>query len=273
MPLTAIDIYLRIFKIWRARRFDLFKKLLAPRRDETLVDVGGHPATWTPHPPLVESIDIIDVRECVFNPASFPDHRIKVMMGNGCHLAAADQSYDIAFSNSVIEHVGTWNDQRKFADELRRVGGKVWCQTPAWECPVRTSLHGAVHSLASQSRAEEDHPTPHPLGMAVQTSSGACRFHGQHDSACQLPRDENFVSGLQDHCRKDVWHPAQILYRGPESTGDGISKPVRRFHFSSCSGAPGKNLRRNGNRPASPNASQIPMPSKTKSRPSTQSQP
>ena len=46
-----------------------------------------------------------------------------------------DNKYDIVFSNSVIEHVGEWKDQQAFAREVRRVGGKLWVQTPARECP------------------------------------------------------------------------------------------------------------------------------------------
>jgi hypothetical protein len=47
-----------------------------------------------------------------------------------------DFDYDIVFSNSVIEHVGSWEDQQAFAREVRRVGKKVWVQTPAMECPI-----------------------------------------------------------------------------------------------------------------------------------------
>jgi hypothetical protein len=46
-------------------------------------------------------------------------------------LDFADHSFDIAFSNSVIEHVGALDEQRAFADELRRVGRQLWVQTPA----------------------------------------------------------------------------------------------------------------------------------------------
>jgi ubiquinone/menaquinone biosynthesis C-methylase UbiE len=58
------------------------------------------------------------------------------MAGDGCNLPFADGSYDMVFSNSVIEHVGTWEQQQAFAREARRVGRKLWIQTPAFECPV-----------------------------------------------------------------------------------------------------------------------------------------
>ena len=37
------------------------------------------------------------------------------------------------FSNSVIEHVGTFSREKQFAGELRRVGQRLWVQTPAYE--------------------------------------------------------------------------------------------------------------------------------------------
>lgn len=48
----------------------------------------------------------------------------------------SDKSYDIGFSNSVIEHVGSWERQQRFAQELRRVAKALWIQTPAYECPI-----------------------------------------------------------------------------------------------------------------------------------------
>ena len=58
------------------------------------------------------------------------------MVGDGCALKFPDKSYDIAFSNSVIEHVGSWERQQAFAKDIRRVGKAIWVQTPARECLI-----------------------------------------------------------------------------------------------------------------------------------------
>jgi hypothetical protein len=135
--MTAIDIYRRVFKIWRARRFEQFVRLLEPATRDSLIDIGGETGFWTQYPPVVERIDLVNPKVMQVDSAAHPEHGVRALVGDGRHLTdVADRSYDIAFSNSVIEHVGTWDDQQKFAAEMRRVGKKLWCQTPARECPI-----------------------------------------------------------------------------------------------------------------------------------------
>ncbi len=129
-------IYSRIFKIWRVKRFRMFRETLKPRRADRLLDVGGYPASWVTHEPVVGSIDSLNIHEVSWNPDRAPEHHIRVLIGNGCDLQMSDRSYDIAFSNSVIEHVGSWENQVAFASEIRRVGRALWIQTPARGCPV-----------------------------------------------------------------------------------------------------------------------------------------
>jgi len=47
-----------------------------------------------------------------------------------------DNEFDIVFSNSVIEHLFTWENQIKMANEIRRVGKCYYVQTPNYFFPV-----------------------------------------------------------------------------------------------------------------------------------------
>ncbi len=129
-------IYVQIFKIWRAKRMLRFEQIIQPQADDLLLDVGGYPYTWTPRPQQTQRVDCINIHEAPWDPSTAPDHRITTAAGDGCALAFEDQSYGILFSNSVIEHVGDWEKQRAFAAEARRVGRKLWIQTPALGCPL-----------------------------------------------------------------------------------------------------------------------------------------
>jgi len=47
-----------------------------------------------------------------------------------------DKEFDIVFSNSVIEHVGSFSDQKKMADEIIRTGIRYFVQTPNYYFPI-----------------------------------------------------------------------------------------------------------------------------------------
>lgn len=125
-----------LYKIWRPRRMKKFEELIRPQSGDIVLDVGGYPETWTSRPQLTKRIDCVNVFKVKWDSSSFPDHRIVTLIGDGCALDYSDGAYDILFSNSVIEHVGNWGRQCAFANEARRIGKKLWIQTPALECPV-----------------------------------------------------------------------------------------------------------------------------------------
>lgn len=126
----------------------MFRRHLAPARSERMLDIGGFPGFWTRHEPVAGGIDCLNVQKTEWDEATCPEHAIRTLKGNGCALETEDASYDIVFSNSVIEHVGTWDDQQAFAREARRAGKKLWVQTPAYECPVEPHYVGLyIHHL------------------------------------------------------------------------------------------------------------------------------
>ncbi|MCB0764428.1 MAG: methyltransferase domain-containing protein [Flavobacteriales bacterium] len=131
------DLYGPIFKVWRAKRFEQFRAALQPVASDRVLDLGGYPHTWTGTPQEVALIECLNLKVYPWpEEKDFPEHRIKIIEGNACDLPYPDASYPIVFSNSVIEHVGEYEAQKAFAREARRVGGKLWIQTPAYECPM-----------------------------------------------------------------------------------------------------------------------------------------
>lgn len=121
-------LYARISPHFRKRRLARFKWQLNPLSGERLLDVGGYPWCWPPG--TVSSA--ITLLNRSFEPglaARYPGFTYEV--GDGCALPYTTGSFDVVFSNSVIEHLGTWENQIRFAAEARRVGRRLWVQTPA----------------------------------------------------------------------------------------------------------------------------------------------
>jgi SAM-dependent methyltransferase len=57
--------------------------------------------------------------------------------GNACDLSEyQDKYFDIVFSNSVIEHLFTFANQARMANEVRRVGKNYVIQTPNRYFPI-----------------------------------------------------------------------------------------------------------------------------------------
>ena len=54
-----------------------------------------------------------------------------IVIADACALPYSDHVYDLVHSNSVIEHVGEYGRQCRFAEQMRRVGRQYYVQTPA----------------------------------------------------------------------------------------------------------------------------------------------
>ena len=64
--------------------------------------------------------------------------QIPVHSYDGKHFPFADETFDIAHSNAVIEHVGCREAQRRFLSELRRVARRGMVTTPNKYFPIET---------------------------------------------------------------------------------------------------------------------------------------
>lgn len=113
-----------------------FEQIISPTEDDTVLDIGGYPDTWLHRPQLSKRVHCINIHEGPWMMKKNDSHTVTVGIGDGCDLSYGDKSYEIVFSNSVIEHVGDWEKQMAFASESARVGSRIWIQTPAFECPL-----------------------------------------------------------------------------------------------------------------------------------------
>jgi hypothetical protein len=129
MAFSVHTIYRAVSPLFRKRRMGLFHSAFRPTPATTVLDVGGYPGNWT-SVVIRPQVTVLNVHPIDYgsNPADPP---IRTVVGDGCQLDFADQAFDIVFSNSVIEHLGTFEKQMSFANECRRVGKRVWVQSPA----------------------------------------------------------------------------------------------------------------------------------------------
>jgi hypothetical protein len=120
----------------RARRFRQFEELVALMpRPLRILDVGGTNDFWEQRGWAGRN----DVHICSVNlvPEKPRHENIQPLAGDATNLAQFDdRSFDVAFSNSVIEHLFTFENQRRMASEIQRVGKAFWVQTPNFWFPV-----------------------------------------------------------------------------------------------------------------------------------------
>jgi len=139
------EVYARLLRPFRRRRMRRFAREFRVSSRLRVVDVGGSPFNWS-FAPEVPSLVLANLR-APGDASSLPDG-VRHVIADGTRLAFADDAFDVAFSNSVIEHLGTPERQAAFASELRRVARGLWVQTPARSFPFEPHLLAAfVHWL------------------------------------------------------------------------------------------------------------------------------
>lgn len=121
---------------FRRRRMELFLDLVrvlpAPVR---VLDVGGTEGYW--HQMNLLGRPALEIVLLNVHRESAEASNVSAVVGDARDLSQFDDdSFDVVFSNSVIEHLGTWGDQERMAREVRRVGRGYFVQTPSRYFPL-----------------------------------------------------------------------------------------------------------------------------------------
>jgi hypothetical protein len=120
----------------RGKRLAGLKALLASvPLPMNILDVGGLQGAW-------ETLGFVgrpDIEITLLNiePAHVSGSNMRSVTGDARSMPEfRDREFDLVFSNSVIEHVGGREEEKRMADEVRRVGKRYYVQTPNRYFPV-----------------------------------------------------------------------------------------------------------------------------------------
>jgi hypothetical protein len=101
-----------------------------------VLDLGGTPWIWN-HVAIPLDITFVNLEYGRDQPNDHRFHSFRFQTGDACALPQFDdKSFDIVFSNSVIEHVGDGAQRRDFAEETKRLAHAYWIQTPVKSFPI-----------------------------------------------------------------------------------------------------------------------------------------
>lgn len=142
-----------------------------------LLDVGGTPAFWRAFGPCLTrrcEVTLLNI-----DPAIGDDTGECRLVRGDCRdmRMFRNHQFDICFSNSVIEHLGSAEDQARMAAEVRRVGRGHFVQTPNFWFPLE----------------------PHFLFPLWQFLPARCRalLHSRLDLGW-MPRQHDFDRAIED---------------------------------------------------------------------------
>lgn len=132
-PLAALE---RLGQRFRRRWMRLLMERFDIRPEWLVLDVGGTPAIWE-HCPVRPRLVLLNTPRAL-EPAP---EGVRYVAGDGASLPFPDRCFDLVFSNSVIEHLGSAEAMERFASEVRRTGKRYFVQTPDVRCPVEPHLY------------------------------------------------------------------------------------------------------------------------------------
>jgi SAM-dependent methyltransferase len=132
-----MSLFQKLSSISRTRKLALFHRLMRPDRALRILDVGAEVDLDGLQGP--QFIDLYPWKENLSALNISPEHidqirqrypQVDARTGDARRIPWPDQHFDIVWSSAVIEHVGSFEDQRRMAREIMRVGKRWFVMTP-----------------------------------------------------------------------------------------------------------------------------------------------
>jgi SAM-dependent methyltransferase len=132
-----MSVFSKLSLISRARKLELFNQIMSPEKDMKLLDVGAqiNPNSHNEHQlidtyPWKRNFAVVNISQehVLAIKKRYPE--VEAVVCDACELPWPDKSIDVVFSNAVIEHLGSFERQKKMAAEIMRVGKRWFVTTP-----------------------------------------------------------------------------------------------------------------------------------------------
>ena len=131
MAITAL--FNRLSQRSRQLKMEMLRRYLALQGNERVLDIGSQ-VNQCKH-----VVERFTDHSCITAANILPEHLaairreypgVRTVLADARCLPFRDGEFDVIHSNAVIEHVGDFADQRRMADEVRRVGKRWFLTTP-----------------------------------------------------------------------------------------------------------------------------------------------
>lgn len=136
-----MSIAYRISAFNRKRKWDLFLKEIVPTQDLRVLDLGfsekeysqtdNYIEKYYPYPEMLTALGIEIPDEF---KKRYPE--VTVISYNGGTFPFENKSFDVCWSNAVIEHVGNRDRQLSLLTEIKRVSKRGFITTPNKYFPI-----------------------------------------------------------------------------------------------------------------------------------------
>ena len=207
---SLIRLHRPFGRYFRRKRFRQFLSAFEVSRETRVLDVGGLQYYWQ-FSDLLPRVTTVNLEwpSASQRPGDW-------VIADARMLPFREKSFEVAFSNSVIEHISDPGDRESFAQELGRVAERYYVQTPNFWFPVEPHLMTPfVHYL--------------PQKLQRRLLLRRLRLHRQR---LLLPRVLRVLSHLPH-----LWvlshlpDPCHRLHPGDQSDRQRHPPPAARFPF------------------------------------------
>ena len=202
----------------RTKKFELLNKVFRPRPEDRVLDIGASGEVFLrytlediyPYPERITAGGY-EFPEVESARRFYPQARYSVF--DGCALPFPDRSFDLVFSNAVIEHILGPGRQAQFAREIMRVGKSWFVTTPNYWYPFESHYHLPLVQFMPRAMQREYNRllgTHIPKGMVQELALVSARqLHGL------------FPTGRLARVRVTFWPETLVAYFvDPERLGE-----------------------------------------------------